>query len=413
MAFLLALFFVPLSFAAITIDEKVVNQLIGENPDVQVLRDRLSAAEHLKGSLGRSFLPKVGLAYGREVYTTGPYRQVNQPFGGIEAKINVYNSGRDQVENEKREKQAAIARIDAAMARSLTASELMKAMSHYAYLKEVHVIINDALSLNEQNLKNAQKRINAGISTQTDLLDFKQQVVSLNQEIKTLDYELAVSQRLILTLVGHPSEEAVEVVFVNSHPEHDQKETSLPQASNSYILKKANLEKDIALLEKSHARKWWTPSVDIYSYALRFTQKEREYADKDDRNDYAIGFKITVPIFDGGEGIKFAQAKDSIAHSAEAQAHSRQLEINRQSQDATHKLQLAHTLIHGAEESVALMSDYRKGVLSEYTRGIKNSPDVLQASLRWIEAKTKFAEVKKNYQFAKADALYLSSLSSR
>lgn len=55
--------------------------------------------------------------------------------------------------------------------------------------------------------------------------------------------------------------------------------------------------------------------------------------------------------------------------------------------------------------------EYPKGILSEYHRRIKNSYDVLHTAEKWIEvARTKFAEVKKSYQFAKAETTYLLML---
>jgi len=411
--FILAGMLITNAQAATIISEARVFDFVDKNPDYTGMKERLSAAEQLKGSLTRSFLPMINVTYGREKYTTGPYHGVNQPFGGIEAKINIFNSGRDRIENDKRDKESLIASIDSAMSRALIIAEIRKAMSHYSYLTEIQSIMVDAISLNEINLKNAQKRINAGLAAKTDLLDFKQQQIQLNQELKSLNYEQGVVTRLISTLIGQDPIEVLNVEFTNAHPEHAEETELSISTKSSLVLKRATLQSEVANLNQKHAERWWLPSLDIYSYALRFTEKEREYPSPGERNDVGYGFKFTLPLFDGGESLRKASAQASLANAQERHARSKQLEIDRETQNAINKLKLAHTLIHGAEDSIEIMSEYRQGILNEYAKGIKNSPDVLQASQRWIEAKTRFAEVKKNYQFARSDALYLMGLSGQ
>lgn len=408
--FILSIIFSFVASASIQVDEDYLKAQIESTPEIQSLMDRLKSTEKLKGSLSRSFLPKLNLTYGRERFTTGPYYSVNQPFGGIEAEVNVFNSGRDALENERRNKEARLALVDTTITKAKVLSEGRQALAQYAFLKEIQLILEEALRMNEKNFSGARKRINAGLSTQTDLIDFKQQKVALEQEYETLKYEQGVVSRLLAVLLGlHPDEE-IQVAFKNIHPEHGPLFESTNDYSNSVLLQKAALNSEIARIENKTASRWWAPKLDLYGYALRFTQKEREYSDVGQRNDVTFGFKLTVPLFDGGEGITQSAASAARARSREHLLRKQSLELENETGNATRKLELAHKLIHGAEESVKLMSEYREGIMSEYSKGIKNSPDVLQANQRWIEAKTKFAEVKRDYQIAKTEALYLIGL---
>jgi outer membrane protein TolC len=412
MLFLL-IFFLIEAQASVSLSEETLQGYFKDNPEVKSLRERLEASEKLRGSLTRSFLPKVELSYGRERYSVGPYNHVDQPFGGVQASINVFNSGKDSLENDKRDFQARVSEIDAVVLEAQVVNQIRKDMAYYAFLEEVSVITSSALENNSLNMKSARSRVKAGLSAETDTLDFEQQDIVLKQQMSALNFEKGVTARMLLTLLGTDPKEDILIQVQNQHPEHEEKMIVNSTAENSLAVKRSLFLSEVAKIEMKEAKRWWTPSVDIYGFAVRALQKDREYPLPGQRNDAGIGLKITMPIFDGGTGYRLGQANSAIARSQESLAQARKLSMQKETIDAQMKLELAHELIHGAEDNVRVMTKYRKGILAEYNRGVKNSPDVLQANIRWMQANTQFAEVKKNYQIARAEALYLYGISER
>lgn len=284
------------AFGAVKVTEQDLANVSFSNPEVQNLRARLQAAEELKGVLTRSFLPRLELSYGKERYSVGPYDHVVQPFGGIEAKINVFNSGKDSLVNDKRNLEASVASIDAKVVKAQVVAQLRKALAQWAYFEEVGKVLDEALQINQKNAQSAQQRISAGLATSTDTLDFKQQAIMLKQEMASLEFEKGVVKRLILTLMGVDVSQELTINFENPHPEEGEGKALQSEKQQSLLVKKALFEADIAKIEVKAAERWWTPSLDVYGYALRMLQKDREYPHPDQRNDVAIGFRITLPI---------------------------------------------------------------------------------------------------------------------
>ena len=397
------------AYSVIDIDQNSIKEMAQSNLEVINYQERLQSAEALKGKLVRSFLPKISINYGQEKFDTGNFKNVTQAYGGIQAELNLFNSGKDKLEDLKINKEAQLASFETQYNKAHIHAELRKSLSHYAYLLEVKAILKLANDQNEKNLQSANKRIKAGLSTNTDTLDFKQQKIQIEQEVSNIEYEIRITHRLINTLIGVNPNEKTNIKFQNEHPEHAN-ELKLNPENKSILVQMSDLQTEISQLELNKIKRWWGPTIDFYTYAKRFTEKEKDFPNASDRNDFTFGFNLTIPLFDGGDGIQNTQAAKSILRAQKAKQKLKEIELAKDNQDSVEKLQLAHQLIHGAEESIKIMSEYRLGVLEEYGKGVKNSPDVLQANQRWLESQTRYAELKKNYQFAKADSEYLHEL---
>lgn len=361
----------------------------------------LNASKMRLGYFRRSYLPKIEAAAGRERFTTGPYETMNEPFYSFRGTINLYRGGRDQLEEKARK---AESQGFSALREQTFQSELFEARQLYwelVFLRENRKLYYNGLEQSRQNLAKAQRLISAGLATKVDRLEFEVAGMQLKQDLARVEVEISKIQRQLAALLGHPAETEYKTIERIPHF-HDDKVAS--ETMDFALFRDVRLEQANQLtLEASSQilKRWWVPNLDVYGESTLFTFRERDYFTESDRVDTAIGITLSLS-FDG-----FQQKIDGEAQAARARASGLRAQQIRSEAEALfntakQELQLIHDLIHEGEKNVEKGQEYLSAVLSEYSRGVKNSPDVLAAILKNLEFRKRFAELRRDYAVANA-----------
>ena len=123
------------------------------------------------------------------------------------------------------------------------------------------------------------------------------------------------------------------------------------------------------------------------------------------RNEFVAGAMLTFKLFDGMKGRRAAAALSYEAQALDSQAIQQVRVVGTRLANIKSELRLNHELVEAAKERIKQGQRYLKLTLSEYKRGIKNAPDVLEATDRFFEFKQKFSELRRNYELAIVDLL--------
>jgi outer membrane protein TolC len=376
-----------------------------KNQHVSGAQLRSEASERLTGHLLRSYLPSLEGQIGFESYRTGSQPQGNQPFGGIGARLNLFRGGRDWLEEKARGAQAQQAQA-ALEQRKL--EELTKARRTYwelVYQRELLDLVEEALRQNQANLASANKRIQAGLATETDRIEFEMYGVQLEQDRARLTLGSANSQRMLNVLIGRPEHSLIETVAAIPHQHDDAILATSLDAKTHRDVRALVAESDAATHQGKQAYRWWTPSLDIYGSYRLYQFQEREYPALMDRAELAAGVLLTINLFDGLHANAEGAAAGLRAEGTRQEAEQTARELAAAFEGAKQELKLTHDLIHAGERSVLAGADYLKRTQSEYVRGVKNSPDVFSATQKYVDLRRRYAEIRRDYQVAKAEIL--------
>ncbi|MEK7691319.1 MAG: TolC family protein, partial [Bdellovibrionota bacterium] len=177
------------------------------------------------------------------------------------------------------------------------------------------------------------------------------------------------------------------------------------EADGHRSVRQISANQETARARMGQAGRWWAPTVDLYATYGLLTSREREFVSMQDRLEGAVGIRVSMDLFDGLHSRTEASALALQAGGFENQSIQASLELKARFENARQELKITHELVHSAEENAEQGNVYLSRTLAEYAKGVKNSPDVLSATFRYVEYMRRVAELKRDYQIVKADLL--------
>ncbi len=370
------------------------------NSHWEAARMDVSSAESRTGHLGRSFLPRLQAEGGGEAFSVHHQRRaMSQPFGTLVASVNALNGGRDYLENQSRnaDRDAAVARE-----REVATRELLETRQTYLSLMNLKAairLLEKAIQENDINEVAARSRIQAGLATQTDLLEFKMYRSQLDQDLAQARVDARSEERDLLALLGLPPESSIEIESDLPHSHAAEKKEVPPHWS--LLALQAEEAKADALSWTASA--WWAPSLDLYAGAGVHTLREFETADMHQWNERYVGARVTVTLFDGWVGRSEKNAEQRRSQARRLELAQTRRELDSQVSRARWQIQVTHDLLESAEAAVKIGDEYLEKTLGEYRRGVKNSPDVLGACQKALELRRRAVNLKRDHLMAEAD----------
>ncbi len=358
----------------------------------------LQAAESREGYFFRSFLPKVKLSAMEEKFKMGQGAWLQQPSYGLEARLNLFRSGRDYLEHQIRGLEAE---RRASLREQTMADEIERATSHFwkvLYYREKLKLLELGLERNSKNLGSALRRISSGVATASDRFEFEINEVNLKRAIIQTKEEEEHELKELAMLLDLPSES----LNVDAQYQHDHEFEHLKSKfQNAHRIVKSYeiASQQKSLMAKQEQRAFW-PELDAFGQWYQRNQREENFANRQDRQEAVLGLELKMEFSLERFIESRALSREAEAAVLEANRQRKELDLNLEVEWV--ELKLLHDQVHEAEENIERAKKYYQITQQEYSRGAKNSPDVLGASEKLFELELKRLEIIRDFQTSRA-----------
>lgn len=379
------------------------NLVLEKNENVEAARLHVKGQKDRTGRKLRSFLPQVSAVAGQEQSKTGSGDATNQEYWKLEATVNLYKGGRDKLEDRIRDS-------------SLNLSQTLLSLEYQKELKEARLAYwkitaltkqiedrSEALKINESNLKSAKRRAGAGLTTTADAKQFELHRISLEREITKmkLEKDLGLNQlALALALDEHE-----DIELSSEFPRVTDKDFQSTETSSGQHFA-AKVQRDLETIEQlkaDQASNWWKPKVDLYAgYGLPSFSDDYDQAKRKDR-EWTAGVRMTIDLGQGFEDRKEALARQAESASFRKRATHAIREGRALDHELKHDLSTLGELIKTADQDVQVAESFLKLTESEYNRGVKNGPDLLEAVQKYFEFRDKRTEYYRDFYSTQAE----------
>ena len=383
-----------IAFALTIVNAKAQSDFLNFDNNVEIGSTK-SKLESLKieNKINKSlFLPELNLigGLGSEKLQENSYETETGPFLFLESKLNIYRGGRDSSLNKKNNLEIFSMNIELEIKKRELNISSFKILSAINLIKTEKKLIDAELSSNKIQQSMARKKLNAGLTSSIDLIDFDIKNDYLINELDILDLKIETLKKEFAILYGNEiSNIEMETMFANISKSLN--DTTIVNFENSPSFKLSQKQIDLITINQESVKSEYLPSIDLeakwghISPQERFTNSPREHQ---------IALNVTFPLFTGyTTDYKF---KQSVIESTQKKRELKQIEVEAKllQELETKKIELSKKLILSLNHSLSQSVKYKDLTIGEYRRGIKNSSDIISASDKKLELERKILETQ-------------------
>ena len=369
--------------------EQAKQYAIKKNYHLEGLRNHRSALEAQSDLTGTKFLPKLGLVGGVNSY--GEVAKEVGPVGYAYLNYNLFNGYRDQINSDLAKVEVEKADLVLSKEEFKIGLDVEEAFHTYVYFNDLIEMQNSALNMNSNHKSLVKKTKKAGLSSATDVMEFKLKDAILRSDLELVKQNLEETRISLRKLLG---EEVGSKVTPAGAIQHQHLNGTLMSyldriKSSSFPVKMAALDLKGTNTKSEIWRSSWLPSIDLEVQAGQLPIEAR-----DEKREFNVNFLLTAnfELFSGFESRYEKRKQYSLLARDESRLKDRILYSISEMEKSFRRLKTIERRVDLEEHNVDRSKDYYEGVKKEYLRGYKNSADLASAAERYIESKKRKIE---------------------
>jgi len=384
----------PYAVGATVALKELTEVALKSSPELREAEQRADAEEKQASSRWGRFLPEISADAGWETFRSTSQTKTNS-FGYLSGRYNLFRGGADRFAYLALSRSAETALGNVGRIRAKITRQVESEYASIAFLQKAVIAIKDAVVLTDQQASMAQKKKQAGLTSDADVLEFELRKNSLQADLVLREQELTSARASMSRILGGSDTATLEA---------SQDEQSIRRLPNrERLLEKARVsridirdaDRDLVLSEYAvnSTRSNWMPRVDVEALYGRLSLELRQI---DPVPQGAVMLKASIPLFNGLSDLNERKSLIATKSANEARLAGLQLEARSEIDSALARIDAVLKRLDLESKNLLAAKKYYEVTLSEYRRGVKNSPDLAGASERLLSSHVRYAELHRD-----------------
>lgn len=378
----------------------LISEATANNLEIKASSQKLeSTRQEIKAANG-AFYPELSVEGGPLVTKYDSDKNSGTTLYG-KAEWNIYRGGRDGAVKERKGIESDLAEKQVIQTKARIEREIARIYYQLLFHLESISLKEKALVMNQEQMKLAQAKNRSGYTSSADVIEFELREATLRSDLKKLMQDRADASRELSALLGRADPSADISVKGHLNKETirlDREKIVLGLSQKNPELVEAQANQRLVEKEKEILRSGFFPRIDMEGKFGRIANEERVFSDKD---NYSLLLKVNIPLFSGLSTAHEVSAAGARVQQNESLLNQKKILVRTEAENLLSQIDSIQERLELEEKTLIRSEEYYKITLGEYRRGVKNSPDMVGAAERLVEARIRNLEYRRDFYLTK------------